>query len=269
MEKTALGKTGMELSRARIVLATKVGARLKEPRGIRNTRGEVEWARVPGEYELLAPGTIRRSVEDSLRRLRTDYIDLYYAHIDDRITPLEDTLEAFHSLVQAGKVRYIGCSNYRTWRLERARRISAAMGWASYIAVQQQYSYLRPKPGADCGVSVHADAELFDYLAANEDVTLLAYSPLLRGIYDDAAKRMAYYNWGLFDCDDARTRLERLSVKAKELGVSNNQLVLAWLAHHQPKVVPVIGASDPAQLEQCLEALMLRLTAEDMGFLNG
>ncbi len=86
--------------------------------------------------------------EKSLRRLQTDVIDLYYAHVDDRATPLEETLEAFDRLVRAGKVRFIGASNFLAWRLEKARMVSRANGWAEYCCIQQRYSYLRPKPGA-------------------------------------------------------------------------------------------------------------------------
>ncbi|HLF29015.1 MAG TPA: aldo/keto reductase [Anaerolineae bacterium] len=255
--------------RDKVFLATKAGARLKDPHRIRDAEGNVMWQMLPGEYEHLSPEVIRRGVEGSLRRLQTDYIDLYYAHIDDRCTALEDTLEALNQLVKEGKVRYIGCSNYRTWRLERARNISAAYGWASYVAVQQQYSYLRPKPGAQFGVMVNVDDELLDYLCANEDVTLLAYSPLLKGIYDDRQKREAYYNWALFNNDDARVRLTVLSEMAREVGVTNSQLVLAWLLHHRrPPVIPIWGFRCLEQFEQGLASLAIRLTDDHLAALN-
>ncbi len=146
---------------------------------------------------------------------------------------MEETLEVLNLLVKEGKVRYIGCSNFRTWCLERASVVyQRGAGVSSYIAVQQQYSYLRPKPGADFGITVNVDDELLDYLHAHEDVTLVAYSPLLKGIYGDRQKREDYYNWQLFNNDDTQVRLESLSKMAKELGVTSNQLVLAWLLHH-------------------------------------
>lgn len=254
-------------NRERIFLATKVGARLKHPEKIRD-KGNILWDLLPGEYEGLAPEVIRKGIEGSLKRLQTDYVDLYYTHIDDRTTPLEETLEALNRLVKQGKVRYIGCSNLRTWRLERSRYISMANKWTSYIAVQQQYSYLRPKPGVDFGVTVNVDDELLDYLSANEDVTLVAYSPLLKGIYDDKKKREAYYNWQLFNNDDAQVRLETLTKIAKELGVTNNQLVLAWLLHHRPRVIPLLGASKLEQFDQNIKALDIRLTDEQISLLN-
>jgi aryl-alcohol dehydrogenase-like predicted oxidoreductase len=254
--------------RDRVFLATKVGGRLKDITRIRDEQGHVYWDRVRDEYEYLSARVIRRDVEDSLRRLQTDYVDLYYAHIDDRVTPLEETLAALNQLVQEGKVRFIACSNFRTWRLERARQISRVRSWASFVAIQQQYSYLRPKPGADFGIAVNADDELLNYVRSNDDVTLVAYSPLLKGIYESEKKREAYYNWPLFNSCDAEVRLEVLSKLALELGVSNHQLVLAWLLHHQPRVIPIIAASSVGQYERNMAALDIRLTAEQLERLN-
>jgi aryl-alcohol dehydrogenase-like predicted oxidoreductase len=267
--ETILGQWMKERSnRDKVVLATKVGARLRHPQSIRDEHGNVFWDRVEADREFLTPRVIRRAVEDSLRRLQTDHIDLYYAHIDDRVTPLEETLEVFNTLIQEGKVRHIGCSNFRTWRLERAHQISAARGWRGFVAIQQQYSYLRPKAGADFGVAVNVDEELLDYLSANEEITLLPYSPLLKGIYDDQAKREAYYNWHFFDNDDAKMRLEILTKMAQELNISNSQLVLAWLFHHQPKTIPILGFSNLDQLEHNLKALEVSLCEEQMNVLH-
>ena len=123
-------------NRSRMVIATKV-------------------AKLPG-LEGLAPATIRTAVEGSLRRLGTDYIDLYYAHHDDTAVPLTDTLEAFDALVRAGKVRYIAASNYTAPRLAEALAISQRGGLASYVAVQPQHNL------------VHRD----DYVGALRDVCL-------------------------------------------------------------------------------------------------
>jgi aryl-alcohol dehydrogenase-like predicted oxidoreductase len=267
--ETLLGQWMKERkNRSQVFLATKVGARLKDVKLIRDEQGNVYWDRVRAEYEYLAARVIRQDIENSLRRLQTDHVDLYYVHIDDRVTAQEETLEALNRLVEEGKVRFIACSNFRTWRLERARQISAVRGWASYAAIQQQYSYLRPNPGADFGIAVNADDELLDYLRANEEVTLIAYSPLLKGIYESEKKREAYYNWPLFNSCDAEVRLETLAKIAQELGVSNHQLVLAWLLHHQPRVIPIVAASSVGQYEHNLAALNIRLTAEQLEILN-
>ena len=238
------------------------------PVPVKNANGDIAWERVPHTYEYLAPATIRAGVEDSLRRLQTDTIDLYYVHIDDPRTPIEDTLGALNRLVEEGKVRFTGCSNFRTWRLERSRAASQANGWAAYVAIQQEYSYFRPKPGADFGIGVHTDPELKHYLRANPQVTLLAYSPLLKGIYDDPAKRERYYNWPLYNHPDTHARLAVLTQMAAALGVSNSQLVLAWMLHQQPAVIPIMAASRLDQYHHNLRALTIHLTAEQMNTLD-
>ena len=251
-------------NRDQIFLATKVGARIKNLKRLHAPDGDMHWDLIPEEYEYLAPETIRAGVEDSLRRLQTDYIDLYYAHIDDRVTPLEETVAVLNQLVQEGKIRQIGCSNIRTWRMERARQISAQNDWASYVAIQQQYSYLRTKSGVEIG---DVDAELLDYLTANEDLMLLAYSPILKGIYNDKEKRESHYNWHLYDNKDSSIRLAALSKLAQELGVTCNNLVLAWLLH-QPRVIPIIGFSKKEQYFENMEAVKIQLSAEQMETLN-
>jgi aryl-alcohol dehydrogenase-like predicted oxidoreductase len=251
-----------------IFLATKVGARLRDVKAIRDANGDVYGDRIDSERLPQTAANIRLGVEDSLRRLQTDRIDLYYSHMDDRVTPLEERLEAFNDLVAAGKVRFIGASNYRTWQLERARRIAAEHGWAQFVAIQQQSSYFRPNQGADFGSAINLDGELTDYLAATPELTLFAYSPLLKGIYEDEAKRKAYYNWPKFDGEDARARLAVLTPMAAELGVSNSQLVLAWLLHRRPFTIPLITGSNPAQQEHNLAAVEIRLTPEQVATLD-
>ena len=251
-------------SRDRVFVATKAGARLRDLSAVRAPDGSIHWDRVRGQYQGLSAKVIAQACEESLRRLGIDTIDLYYAHIEDRSVPQEETLEAFQRLVTAGKVRHLACSNLRTWRLERARGVAAARGWTPYVAIQQEYSYLHPRFGADLGIGAHADAELLDYLGANRDVSLVAYSPLLKGIYADAGKRDRYYNWAEFDGEDGRRRWDRIQQVSARLGVSGNALVLAWLLHHQPALFVLIGPRTRAQLEECLAAAALRLDAETL-----
>jgi aryl-alcohol dehydrogenase-like predicted oxidoreductase len=256
-------------NRDEIFLATKVGGRIKDLSIMRDKTGAPIWDLLPAEYEHLAPAVIRRGIEGSLRRLQTDHVDLYYAHIDDRDTPLEEIVGAMNELVQEGKVRYVACSNHRTWRLERARQIAQAHGWAQYVAVQQRYSYLRLKPGASHHTAVNGDDELLDYLRSNPEVALLAYSPVLRGIYDSAEKRESSWLWqSSFKSADSLARLEVLAKMAAELDVTNTQLVLAWLLHHDPPVIPINAASRMEQLEQNLAAAEIELTGEQMAVLN-
>jgi aryl-alcohol dehydrogenase-like predicted oxidoreductase len=250
-------------NRSEIFLATKVGGRLKDTSIIRDESGEPRWEMLPAEYEHLAPATIRAGIEDSLRRLQTDHVDLYYAHIDDRDTALEDILGTMNELVEKGRVRYIACSNHRTWRLERARRISQENSLAQYVAVQQQYSYLRAKPGAYHPTSVNGDDELLDYLRANPEVIMLAYSPVLKGLYEHWDKRDENWLWPLFfESGDSLARFEALSRLARELGVTNTQLVLAWLLHHDPPVIPIVATSRMEQLEHNLAATEIELSPE-------
>lgn len=204
----------------------------------------------------LSARIIAQEVEASLRRLGTDYIDLYYAHKDDRETPLEETLEAFDRLVRSGKVRYIGGSNIMAWRLERARRISRANGWAEYCCVQQRFSYLRPKPGADFGKQVSANEDLIDYCIDNRDVTLLAYAPLLGGCYvrDDRPVPEQYRG------PDAEARLAALRTVAQETGATMSQVVYAWMLQGTPTVIPLVAASTEQQLRENLGALDIQLS---------
>jgi aryl-alcohol dehydrogenase-like predicted oxidoreductase len=203
--------------------------------------------------EGLAADTIRGAARDSLRRLGTDHVDLYYSHIEDRAVTLEDTLGGFASLVEDGVVREIGASNHATWRLERARAVSRANGWPLYTAVQERYSYLRPRPGVKLpeGGHVHMTDELFDYAAAEGDVALVAYSSLLSGQYRDKPLGEHY------DHPGTTRRLGVLHEVAAELGATVNQVVLAWLLRQD--IIPLVGASSVAQLDESLGALEIKL----------
>jgi len=230
-------------NRDEVFLATKVGANPSV------AGGGLE------DAEGLSAGAIRRAVDDSLRRLGSDYIDLYYAHVDDRATALEETLTGFGELVSAGKVKHLGCSNTTAWRTERARRLAQAQGVAKYCCVQQRHSYLRPRPGADLGVQVAAGDELLDYCAANEDVALLAYSPLLGGAFTRTDRPLPEEYAG----PDSDARLTALHEVANATGATPNQVVLAWLHASAPAAIPLIAASTEAQLAENLAALDVQL----------
>ena len=215
----------------------------------------------PGCAGGLSPAEIERECEKSLRRLRTDRIDLYYSHRDDRATPLEETMEAFDRLVKAGKVRAIGASNLSAWRIAQANQISKSQGWAGYVAVEQRYTYLRPRYGADFGPQIFIGEELKDYARSN-GVTLIAYSILLGG---------AYLRGNLpvqFAGPDSDTRLATLRAVAAELGVSVPQAVIAWMRHSDPPVLPIIAGSRPEQLAENIAALDIRLSDDQMLRLN-
>ncbi|GAB3119571.1 aldo/keto reductase [Streptomyces calidiresistens] len=212
-----------------------------------------------GGAEGLAPAVIRTQLEGSLRRLGTDHLDLYYAHREDRATPDEETLAAFHEAVADGRVRTLGASNHAAWRLAETRSLAERRGWTPYAAVQQRYSYLRPRPNTSLpeGGHVHAGDELLDYVRSHR-LTMFAYSTLLWGAYGRPGKPLPEH----YDHPGTDRRLRALSKVSEELGVTPIQVVLAWLIGGEPPVVPIIGVSSVAQLDECLAAADLELPGE-------
>lgn len=236
-------------NRKDVFLATKVGGGLKDPYHIRDANGVPEWHRVREEYEGLSGETIKREVESSLKRLKTDYIDLYYTHVYDPNTPMEETMEAMHELVKEGKVRHIGASNLTTTQLKEANSICQRRGWTPYTVLQQEYSYIHPKQDADMGITSHGDQEMFDYVRRS-NMAFLAYSPLLKGIYTNRGKREQYYNWSYFNTEENIRKLALVEELADKLNITGNQLVLAWMLQCRPQIIPLLGFS---RIEQYLE----------------
>lgn len=234
-------------ARDRVVLATKVGA-LPDPPG-------AAW---PEHAEGLSHEVVRAQAEASLRRLGTDHLDVYYAHIEDRRTPLPDTVATFASLVTDGLVRVTGCSNHAAWRVAQAREIARAQGLPGFTCVQQRHTYLRPRPGAEFGANPHISDEMLDYARSAPDLTVLGYSVLLSGAYTRSDRPLPEQ----YDHEDSRRRLAVLNDVAGELRATPNQVVLAWLLHSDPPVLPVLGVSSVDQLDECLAALDLPLNAD-------
>jgi aryl-alcohol dehydrogenase-like predicted oxidoreductase len=232
-------------NRAAMFVATKVGfPYIGTERGLRADQIEVE-------------------CEKSLKRLGSDVIDLYYAHVDDRTTPLEETMAAFDRLLRAGKVRSIGASNFLAWRLEAARWVSRNNGWAEYCCIQQRHSYVRPKPGAGFGNQVASNDDLLDYCRAR-GLRLLAYSPLLSGAYTRADRPFGEQYRG----PDTDARVAALNAVAREVGATANQVVLAWMAQSEPAVIPLVAASTVEQMEENLGALHVTLSPAQMARLD-
>jgi aryl-alcohol dehydrogenase-like predicted oxidoreductase len=211
----------------------------------------------------LAASTIIAECDQSLRRLGIDHLDLYYAHKDDPHTPLEETLAAFHQLVKAGKVRFVGASNYRAWRLAEADAIAAAQGWAGFTCIEQRGTYLRPNPGADFGVQRLINEDLMSYCDAHGK-TMLPYTPLLRGAYVRSDRPIPATYAG----PDQEARMAALKAVAQELNATLNQVVLAWMMHRQPPLLPVFSGGQPAHMQENLGALELQLTPQQMTTLN-
>jgi len=211
----------------------------------------------------LGASAIEAECEKSLKRLGIETIDLFYAHVDDRNTPLEVTLEAFDRLVRAGKVGLVGASNFPAWRLAEACMISRDRSLAEYCCIQQRFSYLQPRPGASFDPQLTANADLLDF-CATRGVTLLAYSPLLGGAYTRADRSIPQqYIWR--DTEDRLARLKRL---ARELEVTANQLVLAWLMQARPAAIPVMAGGTVEQVQENLGSLDITLSEDQVGFLS-
>jgi aryl-alcohol dehydrogenase-like predicted oxidoreductase len=253
--------------RSRSFIATKGSGRIRDL--------EAPWRAGPdtadwraARFVGAAADTLRTSLEGSLRRLGTEHIDLYYVHVDDRSTPLEETLATLAGFVREGKVRYLGWSNVRTWRLERIRGLCAANGWPQPVALQQQHSYLQRRAGLT-GPSI-VDEEQLDYLRERPDLTLVAYSPVLKGLYDaPPAERLTHRAMAPYAGDAAVRRLAALDAVAAGTGCQPSQVVLAWLAaQRSPKMIPLIGTTKVARYQEAAQALELELTPEQLAALD-
>lgn len=176
--------------------------------------------------------------------------------------PLEETGYALAQLVESGTVARVGASNHTLWRVERARRVAQANGWPSYTALQLRHSYLSRRPGASVPDQSHrfgwVTDEVLDYVGSEPELALWAYTPLLNGSYtrDDRPFPEAY------DHPGTTRRLAILTEVADELGVTRNQVVLAWLTGGVPAVTPIVGVSGLAQLEEALNGAALGLPKE-------
>jgi aryl-alcohol dehydrogenase-like predicted oxidoreductase len=231
-----------------LVIATKVGRRPAFP------GGGIDHS------EPLSAERIGAGLDESLQRLGTDRVDLFWSHRDDRDTPLEETVAGFDAVVRAGKARMVGASNQAAWRVERARVIAQASGAAAYAAMQNRYSYFQPRPGAELpdGGHVHADADDLDYMANTPGAAMLTYSALLSGRYTNPDKALveAYRHPG------TEARMAALDAVAAETGATRNQVVLAWLIGHPGNVVPLVGFSSVAQVEEAVAGAALKLDPE-------
>lgn len=209
----------------------------------------------------LSAAEIERECEKSLRRLGTDHLDLYYSHKDDRATPPEETMAAFDRLVRAGKVRAVGASNLEVWRIAESNQASHAHGWAGYTAIEQRYTYLRPRHGADFGPQLFMTSDLKDFARAY-GIALVGYSVLLAGAYVRGSFPIQFAG------ADADARLGALWSVANESGATINQVILAWMRQSDPPVLPIIAGSKIEQLRENIGALGVCLSEDQMSRLN-
>jgi aryl-alcohol dehydrogenase-like predicted oxidoreductase len=217
-----------------------------------------------------ASGNHRKSmvqaVEASLRRLKTDYIDLYWLHVWDQMTPVEEVMRAFDDLVSQGKVLYIGVSDAPAWWIAQANTLAELRGWTQFIGLQIEYSL----------VERTVERELIP-MAKAFNLGLVAWSPLagglLSGKYHSGNEKDARYTTDMgksFRRDGERPDriVAALQKVSKEVGRSPAQVALAWLQHRDIPVIPIIGARRIPQLQDNLASLELRLTAEQLSVLN-
>ncbi|HWH33154.1 MAG TPA: aldo/keto reductase [Egibacteraceae bacterium] len=209
---------------------------------------------------------LARAVDDSLRRLGTDWIDLYQLHAWDPTTPLEETLSTLEDMVRAGKVLHVGVSNFTGWQIERAARIQEARGWDPIVALQPQWSLVERLIEHETLPAAYANG-----------LGILAWSPLAAGFLtgkyrreesrEDIAGRGRFAQW--VDNIDERgwAVLDAVREIADAHGVEPATVAVAWLLT-RPRCVPIVGATRPEQLDASLAAAALELTEQDVARLD-
>lgn len=210
---------------------------------------------------------IMAAIDDSLRRLDMDYVDLYQIHRWDYDTPIEETMEALHDVVKAGKARYIGASSMFAWQFSKAQYIAEQHGWTRFTSMQNHYNLAYREEERemiplclDQGVgSIPWSPLARGFLAGNR--TREERNPTTRSASDQFAHQM-YYEAYDFDVVD------RLVELAEERGATPAQIALAWLLHKPAVTAPIIGASKMPHLEQAVEAVDISLSAEEIDFLE-
>ena len=247
-----LGRAVKELARREeLVIATKVHGRM---------RADVNGAG-------LSRKAIMTEIDHSLRRLGTDYVDLYQIHRFDAETPLEETLEALHDVVKNGKARYIGASSMYAWQFQKALALSERHGWARFASMQNHYNLLYREE----------EREMLG-LCTDAKIGVIPWSPLARGRLtrpwqDEAATdRAASDNFG--NSMYARTAaadkavVDKLAALAARRGIPMAQLALAWVLSKSAITAPIVGASKPHHLEDAVAALAVMLSPAEIADLE-
>jgi len=208
---------------------------------------------------------IMSEIDKSLKRLGTDYVDLYQIHRWDYHTPIEETMEALHDLVKAGKVRYIGASAMYAWQFLKALHVAEKNGWTRFVSMQNHLSLIYREE----------EREMLP-LCKEEKIGVIPYSPLasgrltrdwsettLRSETDDTQKS----KYGATENTD-RLIVERVAKIAEKHGVPRAQIALAWLLQKEPVAAPIIGATKISHLEDSVGALAVKLTTEEVAYLE-
>ncbi|MGV9456212.1 aldo/keto reductase [Streptomyces sp. NPDC003635] len=206
----------------------------------------------------LSRKVIMTEIDHSLSRLGTDYVDLYQIHRFDPHTPVEETMEALHDLVKAGKVRYLGASSMYAWQFSKMQYTAERHGWTKFVSMQNHYNLLYREE----------EREMLP-LCVDQGVGVLPWSPLARGRltrdWGTVTGRSASDDFGshLYQESD-RTIVEAVTRVANDRGVPRAQVALAWLLHRDPVVAPIVGAARPQHIEDAVAAVELTLSEKEI-----
>jgi aryl-alcohol dehydrogenase (NADP+) len=206
---------------------------------------------------------VRHSIDASLRRLGTDYVDLYQIHRPDKHTTAEETMEALGDVVRAGKALYLGASSMPAYQLAKMQHTAERVGAPRFVSMQNHYNIIYREE----------EREMLPY-CREEGIAVLPWSPLARGFVmgnrrkqdlgDTERAKTDDYAWKLYYRDEDFAMVDKISAVAKRLGVSNAQVSLAWLLQQPGVTAPIIGASKLDQLEELVKALSLKLGEEEI-----
>jgi 1-deoxyxylulose-5-phosphate synthase len=200
---------------------------------------------------------IMASIDDSLRRLGTDHVDLYQIHRWDYDTPIEETMQALHDVVQAGKARYIGASSMWAWQFAKAQHVAATNGWTRFVSMQNHYNLMYREE----------EREMLP-LCLDQGVGVIPWSPLARGLLARAGKGGTTragsdtFLKQLYQESDVAVA-EAVAEVAERRGVPSAQVALAWLLRQPAVTAPIVGATKLAHIEDAVAAAELELTAEE------
>lgn len=210
----------------------------------------------------LSRKAVMEQIDASLRRLGTDYVDLYQIHRFDRSTPVEETMEALHDIVKAGKVRYIGASSMWAWQFSKMQYVAQLNGWTRFVSMQHQYNLVQREE----------EREMFG-LIADQGVGSLPWSPLAAGLVarpwgDKSTTRgtenptVDMFGRPLFQQSD-KAIVDAVQAIAEARGVSMATVAMAWVLRHSSVTSPIIGATKPKHLTDAVAALDFKLTDEE------
>ncbi len=206
---------------------------------------------------------IMESIDASLRRLETDHVDLYQIHRWDPETPIEETMQALHDVVRAGKARYLGASSMYAWQFAKAQEVARANGWTPFVSMQNHWNLLYREE----------EREMVP-LCRDQGIGIVPWSPLARGVlarpWDDrkATARGSSDGFTPHLYDDAeRVIVDRVGEVAERLDVPRAQVGLAWLRQQDGVTAPIVGATKLRHLEDAIASTDLTLSADDLAFL--